>query len=57
MSAGLPVLRDRTHLDRATVTGCGDPRGQLDRGVEILGLEDEAPADRSVGIDERVVRR
>ena len=32
-----------------------DPRGQLDRGVEVVGLEDEVAADRLLRLGERAV--
>ena len=31
---------DRAHLDRAAHAGRRDPRRELDRGVEVVGLED-----------------
>jgi len=39
---GLP-LHQRAHLDRATHAGRGNPRGELDRGVEVVGLEGVVP--------------
>ena len=36
-------------------TGRRDPRGQLDRGVEVVGLEQEVAADRLLDLGERAV--
>ena len=53
---GLP-LHDRAHLDRAAHPRRRDPGGQLDRGVEVVGLEEQVAADRLLDLDERAVGR
>src|SRR6266508_2284591 len=46
----LPVGHNRTDLDRSSVSSCGNTRRELDGGIEIIGLEDEAAADALVQI-------
>src|SRR4051794_853128 len=52
--AGL-ALRQRAHLDRAAQPRDRDPRGDLQRLVEILRLEDAEAAHVLLRIDERAV--
>ena len=40
------LLHDRTHLDRAAKAGCGDLSGQLNRGIQAVGLVEQVAADR-----------
>src|SRR5215218_4378439 len=42
-------------LDGATQAGRWDPRGQLDRRIQIVGLQDSVAADRLLDLDERAV--
>src|SRR5262249_30148522 len=48
----LPVLRCRAYLDRTTETSRRDPRGDLDRGIKVVGLEDKVSADGASNVDE-----
>ena len=50
-------LRDRAHLDRAAEARRRDARGELDRGVEVVGLEQQVAAERLLDRDERPVGR
>jgi hypothetical protein len=50
---GSPVGRDRPYLDAATVAGGGDPSGDGDRGVDVVGLEHEVAADGALVVDVR----
>src|SRR3954453_1144806 len=50
------VLHDRTDFDRTPEPGRGDLRGELDRGVEIVRLEEKEAAKRLLGVDERSIR-
>jgi hypothetical protein len=43
-------------LDRAAHARRGDARSQLDRGVEVVRLEEEEAAERLLGLGERTVR-
>ena len=43
------------HLDGAAEARRRDPRGELDRGVEVVGLEQEVAADGFLDLDERAV--
>ena len=55
VARGSLPLHDRPHLDRAAHAGRRDPRGQLDRGVEVVGLEEQVAADGLLELDERPV--
>jgi len=48
-------LHDRPHLDRAAHARGRDACGKLDRGVEVVGLEQEVAADRLLELNERTV--
>ena len=50
-------LHDRPHLDRAAHAGRRDARRELDRGVEVVGLEEQVAAERLLDGDERPVGR
>src|SRR5918996_2983681 len=54
---GSLLLHDRAHLDGATHASRRDARGDLDRGVEVVGLEDEVAAQGLLDGDERPVGR
>src|SRR4051812_24487223 len=43
-------------LDRAVHPDCGNARGQLDRGIEVVGLEEVVPAENLLRLGERPVR-
>jgi len=45
--------RDRTHLDPAKLRG--DHSGDLDRLVEVVGLDQVEAAERFLGLDERAI--
>ena len=47
----------RTHLDRAAHPRRRDPRGELDRRVEVVGLEQVVAAEGLLGLRERPVGR
>ena len=47
---------DRADLDRAAHARRRDPRGELDRGVEVVGLEEAVAADRLLDLGERARR-
>jgi hypothetical protein len=47
-----PEWLAQEHLDRATQACRRDPRGQLDRRVEVVGLEQQVAADRLLDLDE-----
>src|SRR5204863_2840085 len=49
----LPIGLDGTNLDRPAEPCGRDARGELDRGVQIVRLEDEEPADRLLDAHER----
>ena len=55
------LLEDRHHstIGRTSTAppmrGCGDPRGELDRGVEVGCLEQQVAADRLLELGERAV--
>ncbi len=51
------VLDRRPDLDRAAEPRGGNARRELDRRVEVVGLEDEVAAERLLDGDERAVRR
>src|SRR6266487_2134337 len=48
-------LHEWAHLDRAAHARRRDPRGQFDRAVEVVGLEEEVAAERLLGGDERAI--
>src|SRR4051794_7562852 len=45
------VLHDGADLDRAAEAGGRDPRGELDRGVEVVRLVDQVAADGLLELD------
>ena len=47
------ALHQRPDLDRAAQAGGRDPRRQLDRGVEVVGLEQVVAAERLLRLGER----
>src|SRR5262249_39462358 len=49
----LPIPFDRTYLDRAAQPRRRNPWRDLDRGIEIVSLEEVVAADGSLGVDER----
>src|SRR6516164_3865691 len=51
----LPVGSDRAYLDRAAEMSVRDPCGEPDRGVEVVGLEDEVAADGAAVSEEGAV--
>src|SRR5205807_489056 len=52
---GSLLLHDWPHLDPAAHAGRRDPRGQLDSGVEVVGLEEQVAAYRLLELDEWTV--
>jgi hypothetical protein len=50
-------LHDRAQFDRSPEAGGRDPRRELDRGVEVVGLVDEVAVERFLALDERAVGR
>ena len=48
-------LHQRPHLDRAAHPRRRDPRGDLDRRVEVVGLDQEEAAQVLLRVDERAV--
>ena len=50
-------LGHRAHLDCAAHAGRRHARGELDRGVEVVGLVEEVAAERLLDGDERAVGR
>ena len=45
----------RPHLDRAAHPRGRDPRGELERRVEVVGLDEEVAAEVLLRVDERTV--
>ena len=54
-SIALTTSIDRAHLDRAAHAAAGILRGELDRRVEVVGLEEQVAAERLLHLDERAV--
>ena len=52
LRVSLPIRFDRSDLDRAAQPRRRSPRGELDRGIEIVSLEEVPAADGSLGVDE-----
>ena len=48
-------LSQRPHLDRAADARGRNPRRQLDRRVEVVGLEEQVAPERLLGLDEGAV--
>jgi hypothetical protein len=48
-------LHQWAHLDRTAEASRWDSRGQLDRGVEVIGLKEEVAAKRLLRLDEWAV--
>src|SRR5262249_9157213 len=53
----LPVLLGGAYLNRAAKTSRRNPRSNLDRGIDVVGLQDEVPSDGAPNIDEGAFRR
>src|SRR5262245_10308759 len=47
----LPVLLGWAYLNRAAKTSRRNPRSNLDRGIDVLGLEDEVSSNGAPNID------
>src|SRR5215510_2373136 len=51
VSKALPVLLSWAYLNRAAKTSRRNPRSNLDRGIDVLGLEDEVSSNSAPNID------
>src|SRR5262245_31886021 len=51
VSKALPVLLSWAYLNRAAKTSRRNPRSNLDRGIDVLGLEDEVSSNGAPNID------